>query len=260
MTETTLDDAHAKMVSEPDNDAARVAFYDCFADCQIILLLNEEATGETVSPATVELAGETYTVVFDSQERLSAFSGEVSPYAELSGRGLAEMLTQKGIGIALNPDVAPSAMLISPQAVDWLAATLANAPAEAVAKPVEISRPGTLPDALVSSLTRKLTGAGALAASAWLTGVTYDDGSRGHLLVFVGVAEPVQTGLANAANEALTFSGIDAGSMDVTFVDAGSDMADRVERLGRPIALSMPEVPEGPSAPGMDPNSPPKLK
>lgn len=257
--ETELDQAHAAMMASPDGDAARVAFYDCFADAQIVLLLAEEAGEDRVTPAIVELAGDRYTVVFDTEDRLAAFSGAVAPYAGLSGRGLAEMLAGEGIGIALNPDVAPSAMLIPAVAVDWLAQTLAHAPTEATARAVDVTPPGGLPEGLMVALSRKLRGAGALAQAAWLAGVHYADGRRGHLLVFVGAAPADQLGLANAANEALTFSGIEAGAMDVTFVDIASALAERLARVGVSVPLPRPSVPEGPSAPGMDPDRPPKL-
>ncbi|SMY08819.1 SseB family protein [Flavimaricola marinus] len=259
MDDTDLDRAHAAMMAAPENDAARVAFYDCFADAQIVLLLAEEAAAETVRPAVVELGGDRYTVVFDTEERLAAFSGAVAPYAGLSGRGLAEMLAGQKIGIALNPEVAPSTMLIPAEAVDWLAQTLAHAPTEATARPVEILPPGALPEALTGALTRKLRGAGALASSAFLAGVRYADGSRGHLLAFIDAAPDAQPGLAIAANEALTFSGLEAGAMDVTFVESGSTMATRLARVGLDVALPRPAVPEGPAAPGRDPDRPPKL-
>jgi hypothetical protein len=237
MDETELDRAHAAMTAAPENDAARVAFYDCFADGQVILLLAEEAGADRVTPAIVEVAGERYTVVFDSEERLAGFAGTVAPYAGLSGRGLAEMLAGQGIGIALNPEVAPSAMLIPAEAVDWLARTLAHAPTEATAQPVEITAPGRLPEALIAALARKLRGAGALAASAWLATVRYADGTRGHLLAFVDAAPDAQPGLAVATNEALTFSGLEAGAMDVTFLSGGSRLALRMARVGLRIDL-----------------------
>lgn len=261
MTETTpLDRAHAAMTADAEDDAARVAFYDCLADAELVLLLAEEAGEDRVTPAVVETGGGKYLVAFDTEARLAEFAGKVAPYATLSGRGLAEMLAGQGMGVALNPDAAPSAMLIPAEAVDWLAATLAHAPHEAQARVVEVGPPGPLPAALLEALGRKLRGAGALAASAWLVSVRYEGGGRGHLLAFVDALPDAQPGLAVAAGEALTFSGVEAGSMDVTFVESGAPMAARLERIGLRVDLPRPAQPEGPAAPGMDPDRPPKLR
>ena len=260
MDETPLDAAHARMTAAPDDDAARVAFYDVFADTEIVLLLAGEGDADRVQPAVVEAGGARYVVVFDTEARLAGFSGRVADYAALSGRGLAEMLAGQGMGIALNPDVAPSAMLIPAEAVHWLAATLAHAPQEAQGRVSAMAAPGALPPRLTEALGRKLRGAGGLAEAAWLVPATYQGGARGHLLAFVGAVPDAQPGLAAAVGEALTFSGIEAGAMDVTFVEPGTPVAERLGRIGLAVPLPRPVAPEGPAAPGMDPDRPPRLK
>ncbi len=111
------------------------------------------------------------------------------PYAGLSGRALAEMLRGQGIGLALNLEVAPSAMLIPAEAVDWLVQTLSNAPSETEARISEVSPPIGLPEAVITGLDRKLAIAAGLARSAYLAAATYEDGSRGHVLAFVDAVE-----------------------------------------------------------------------
>ena len=266
MTETTvLDRAHAAMTGAPQDDAARLAFYERLADAEVFVLLAEEAGQDSVTPRVMNSGDARYVLIFDSEARLSSFTGAVSPYACLSGRGLADLLSGQGIGLALNPEVAPSAMLIPAEAVDWLAETLAHAPTIASARPVEVTPPGALPKPLLDALARKLDGTGDLAAGAWMAGVGYEDGSRGHLLAFVDALEDAQPALAVAANEALTFSGIEAGAMDVTFVLSGTAIAERIGRVGKRIDLPRRPSPEsvseaGPRAPGMDPDRPPRLR
>ena len=98
--------------------------------------------------------------------------------------------------------------------------------------------------------------------AALLTGVRYDDGRRGHMLVFVGAAPGAEGALARAAAEALTFSGVEAGEMDVTFLGPQDAALAAMARVALRFDLPTPAMPEpaAPAAPGMDPDRPPRLR
>ena len=101
-----------------------------------------------------------------------------------------------------------------------------------------------------------------LAAFAYLCGVTYAGGRRSHLLAFIDPRPGAEPALARAAGEALTFSGIEAGVMDVGFFRAADPVAARLARAGLRFDLPDTERP-GPQpgrAPGMDPEAPPRLR
>ena len=170
------------------------------------------------------------------------------------------MLAGQGIGLALNLEVAPSAMLIPAEAVDWLVATLSNAPDETEARLQEIAAPKGLPEEVITGLDRKLAMAEGLARYAYLAAATYDTGVRGHVLAFIDAVPGAEKALANAASEALTFSGIEAGVMDVLFVRASDPLAANLARVGLRFDLPEPQAPQVPGAPGMDPDKPPKLR
>ena len=53
-----------------------------------------------------------------------------------------------------------------------------------------------------------------------------------------------------------------AGVMDVLFLQASDPMAARLARVGLRFDLPVPDrpTPQAPSAPGMDPSKPPKLR
>lgn len=257
---TDLDQAHAAMEAAPENDAARLQFYERLADTELFMLLGEEAGNEQISPELFEIEDQRFTLVFDREERLSAFVGRVAPYAGLPGRALAQMLAGQGIGLALNLEVAPSAMLIPAEAVDWLVETLSHQPDETEARLTEVSAPGGLPEAVITGLDRKLAIAAGLARFAYLAAATYEDGARGHVLAFIDAVEGAEKALASAASEALTFSGIDAGVMDVLFVRASDPLAAHLAKVGLRFDLPEPEQPHLPGAPGMDPAKPPKLR
>ncbi|MEL6958172.1 MAG: SseB family protein [Pseudomonadota bacterium] len=261
MSETTeLDTAHAAMMADEADDLARLRFYERLADGEVFLLLEGEADGDQVEPALFEADGQTFVLVFDREARLSEFYGKIAPYAALSGRGLASMLEGQRLGIALNMGVAPSAMLIPAEAVDWLAQTLGAGPEEVEGQITELTAPSGLPEVLLEALDRKLATAGGLAQEAYLCGVVYDGGGRGHMLAFVGTEPGAEAALTAAVNEALVFSGIEAGMLDVAHLEGGNPVSERVARVGLRFDLPAPQMPDAPGAnPGMDPSKPPKL-
>lgn len=260
---TPLDTAHAAMEAAPDEDAARLRFYERLADCELFVLLTQEAEGDNISPEVFDLADESFVLVFDREDRLAQFVGKPAPYAALSGRVIAGLLAEQGIGMGVNLDVAPSSILIPPQAVVWLAGTLGNAPSEAEARIEALAPPRGLPDLLLTSLDAKLASAAGLADAAYLLGVTYEGGSKGHMLAFVDAAPGAQGALARAVAEALTFSGIEAGALDVAFFRASEPMSARLAQHGLRFDLPQPvetvqEVLR--MAPGSDPAKPPILR
>ena len=257
---TDLDQAHAAMEAAPENDATRLQFYERLADTELFILLGAEAANDQIVPELFEIEDQRFALVFDREERLAEFAGRVVPYAAVPGRALAQMLGGQGVGLALNLQVAPSEMLIPAEAIDWLVQTLMHAPAETEARLVELLVPKGLPDAVVMGLDRKLAIAAGMARMAYLAAAVYDDGARGHVLAFVDAAEGAEKALAAAAGEALTFSGIEAGMLDVMFVKASDPLAAHLAKVGLRFDLPEPEVPHLPGAPGMDPAKPPKLR
>jgi hypothetical protein len=260
MTDTALDRAHAAMDAAPDDEALRLRFFDRLAGAELFLLLEAEADGEAISPRLFPVDGTPFVLAFDTEERLATFAGGIVPYAALSGRALAPLLSAEGLGLALNPEVAPSAMILPPEALAWLAGTLAERPREVEARPLSVAPPAGLPDALLAALDAKLATAGGLARHAWLAAAAYADGREGHLLAFVDAAPGAEPGLARAAGEALTFSGVEAGELDVAFFRAADPVMARIAKVGLRFDLPAPTPAAVPSPPGMDPDRPPRLR
>ncbi|MCU0854128.1 MAG: SseB family protein [Rhodobacteraceae bacterium] len=234
MTETPLDRSHAAMEAAPEAEVPRLRFFDALAGAELFLLLEAEAEGEAITPRLFPAA--------------------------VSGRALAPMLAGAGLGLALNPEVAPSATFLPPEAMRWLAETLAERPAEVEARPVAVSPPDGLPEALLAAIDAKLATATGLARHAWLAAVAYGDGREGHLLAFVDALEGAEAGLARAMGEALTFSGVEAGEIDVAFFRASDPVMARIAKVGLRFDIPAPDQAQAPSAPGMDPARPPRLR
>jgi len=259
--QTPLDLAHVAMETAPDNVDKRLKYYERLADSELFLLLTEEAKGDRLSPELFELADASFVLAFDREDRLAAFVGKPAPYAAISGRVIAGMLAGQGVGIALNPEVAPSSNIIDPEAVAWLADTVSAAPEELQARVTEVLPPN-VPEVLVTTLAEKLATATGLADTAYLVAVQYDTGAKGHMLGVVNALADAQGAIAKAVNEALTFSGLEAAALDVTFVAPHDQIAASLAKVGLRFDLPQPKQAReyAPKAPGMDPENPPKLR
>ena len=163
--------------------------------------------------------------------------------------------------MGVNLGVAPSQMVLPPEALEWLSGMLDPAPEEIEARPASFHAPGALPDRLIDVLRAKLARAGGLASAALLAGVRYTDGGQGHLLAFMNAAPEAEAALARAVREALAFSGIEAGMIDVVFLAGDDPAVVPLAKVGLRFDLPAPARPESqsPSAPGTDPDRPPRM-
>lgn len=261
MTETTpLDQAHAAMQSAPDEATARLSYFERLAESELFLLLSREPEGSRLDPESFDLPDGPVVLAFDREARLTDFLGRAAPYAALSGRVIAAMLAGRGIGLGVNFEVAPSSILIPAKAIDWLHATLAEAPAEIEARPVSLHPPASVPERLLHALDAKLATAAGLAQAAYLVDARYADGTQGTLLGVVDVLPGAQGALARATNEALAFSGIAAGALDIGFFAAADPVTARLAQVGLRFDLPQRESPEARARPGSDPDKPPRLR
>lgn len=261
MTETALDRAFAASEAAPEDETARLAFYDCLAAAELFLMLDREPQGEDISPELFELQDAPYVLAFDLEERLAGFAGRPVPYAALPGRALVRMLAGQGIGLALNLEAAPSQTLLPPEAMGWLVEMLGTGPETAEARPEQLAAP-RVPQTLIAALDRKLATAAGLARKAYLADVVYAGGGRGHLLGVTGVAPGAEQAVAAAVHEALVFSGLEAGALDVTFLGDSDALTAELARIALRFDLPKPATPRRVEieAPGSDPAKPPRLR
>ncbi|MDG1458658.1 MAG: SseB family protein [Pseudoprimorskyibacter sp.] len=259
MVETHLDKAHAAMAAAPEDERARMACYAQLAGSDLVLMLRAEPTDDILDPEIFEVGGARVALVFDSDDRLAEFADRIVPYVGLSGRVLVNMMAGQDIGLGVNLGQDQGFVMPS-EAVEWLAITLENTPEETEARPAEFHPPGGLPEALITALDQRLAAAAGLARKAYLAGVTYDDGRRSHVLGITGCLSGAEGALAQAINEALIFSGIEAGALDVLFVADSDEAAAALARVGLRFDLPKPDVPSQPKPPGSDPSAPPILR
>lgn len=255
-----LDQAYAAM--QAGDEAAGLRFYRLLADATLFLLLEREAEGSRVDPRVFDLPDGPVLLAFDSEERLAVMGDGPLPYAALPGRLIAQQMLGQGLSLGLNFGTgAASEVLLPPEALRWLCEMLEAEPVEVEATPAQFYAPQGLPDALSDALTFTLGGAAGLARAALLAGVRYSDGRLGHMLAVIDALPAAEAALARALGEALVFSGLEAGELDVTFLASGDAVVAELARVA--VVFEVPEriveaAVERP-APGMD-GKPPILR
>ena len=260
-----LDQAYAAM--QAGDDAAGLRFYRLLADATLFLLLEREAEDTRVDPRVFDLPDGPVLLAYDSEERLAVMgggpqSGSALPYAALPGRLIAQQMLGQGLSLGLNFGTgAASEVLLPPEALRWLCEMLEAEPVQIEAVPAQFYAPQGLPEALSDALTFTLGGAAGLARAALLAGVRYSDGRLGHMLAVIDALPAAEEPLARALSEALVFSGIEAGELDVTFLASGDAAVVELARVA--LVFEVPElVVEAAverAAPGMD-GKPPILR
>ncbi len=257
--QTPLDQAHTLM--EVD-ETQSLRFYERLADAELFLILEEEASGDRARPLIFETSDGAFALIFDREDRLADFVDTPTPFVAMSGRRIAKTLAGEGIGLGLNLGVATSSMLMPPATVDWLSEVLGAKSMVTTAMPEELHPPKGLPETLISALDTKLANMSGVVTAAYLVGVTYKGSQKGHMLAMIDVPSPAQEGVAEAISEALVFSGIEAGQLDVTFLDGNTAHIEGFISVG--LKFDVPDLvfPAAlkPLAPGMDPQKPPKLR
>jgi hypothetical protein len=256
---TPLDEAFAAMAANPDDTAARLAWFDRLAASELVLLLEEEAGEDTIRPRVFTVEGADLVLAFDRDERLAEFAGAEAPYAAMSGRALAGMLNNAGLGLGINLGAASETVLEN-EAMAWLSGVLSEQPSEVEDQPEEVRPPADLPEALLTALDLRLASAVGRATMAYLVATTFAGGRQSHLLAFIDPAPGSERALAQMVGEALTFSGLEAASLDVGFFRASDAFCAQLARVGLRFDLPEPEVASGPSVPGMDREKPPRLR
>ena len=105
------------MAMEAGGEAERLRYYQTLAAAELFLLLEAEAEEDDVVPQAFEVEGRTFVLAFDTEERLAEFAGAEAHYVALSGRAVAEMLAEAGLGLGLNLESGPQAALLPNEAM-----------------------------------------------------------------------------------------------------------------------------------------------
>lgn len=265
---TPLDRAFLAMADAIEDEVRRLTFYARLAESELFLLLETEAEEDRMTPASFRVGDTPYLMVFDREERLMDFVRDDAPYAALTGRALCDISAGQDLGLALNPDVAPSSYLIAPEVVNWLAEISVSAPGIVADAPPRIYPPSRAEAALLDALDAKFARMQGLARAAILVsaaGGTADDGAAGDgavrapLIAFLDTQAGAEDAIAMAVAETVQYFGGEIGAPCVVFLGGDSDAAARLADIGLRFDLPVADAAAVPVAPGSDPDNPPRL-
>lgn len=259
--ETALDRAHARMVAAGETEPARRTFFAALAAAELVVVLEAEAPDDaaTIRPLTVETGEGTLVLAFDTELRMADFLGTGAATATLTGRQVARMLAPAGLGLALNPEVAPSEMLLPADAIAWLAEMTPAATELRESRIAGVAPPAGAGCELLEALDARLAMLSGLATRAALAEAIHGDGARALVLGLWGVPAPLHAAATTAVAEALSLAGLPEAELDLVFVEEGDDLAARLARQGLVYDIPRPAAAPGATAPGSDPEKPPRL-
>ncbi len=262
---TVLDRAHAAMADRRRGAALR--FYQLLADATLFVLLEREAEGERVDPQIFDLADGPVVLVFDSEERLAELGAGAAALCRPAGADDCAASGGHGVVAGAEPRrrAPPSETLLPPEAMRWLSEMLEAQPAESCRRsPRGSLRRRACPMPLVDALTLQAGAArrGWPVRRCWRACAMPTAGC-GHVLALMDAAPGAQAALARAMAEALAFSGLEAGELDVTFLDARrSAPLRRWPRVARAVRCARtphsPNLPPGPQRRAWTRDRPPR--
>lgn len=245
---------------EAGGEPEALAFWRCFADVELFLVLDREAQGDTLEPRVFDLSMGRMLLAFDTEERLATISDSPLPYAALPGRVVAAQLAGQNLALGLNLGTgAGCETVLAAGSLDWLSQMLTQEePQERRAQIARLATP-LMPEGLYQALRALLPpqAQGALAQAA------YTDGGWGHVLALSGLAPEDAPRMGRAVTEALAFSGLDAAALDLVFTEPDAPIFARIAQTGhllQPLPRTPAPPPAAPKAPGTDPDRPPLLK
>jgi len=229
---TELDDAHAAMMRDEEDEDLRRAFFATLARTELFVALREPPDGEKLKPLLLETPEGTFALAFDHEARLGDFMPGGTEYAALAGRQLARMLAAANAGLGVNLEVAPSAILLAADAMAWISEMGTSLPDLHAGQVGGLGKPDAAPDGLEAVLSARLAHLGDVTSAAWLA-----EGESGLVLLLADVVPPAQPACSAAVAEALNMGGFANLVLDVGFISGSGPEAQNLDDLGTRLAL-----------------------
>jgi hypothetical protein len=160
-------------------EADWLRFYEGFAAQRLIVPMAEDGA----APQTLALASGEVALAFDTEARFAAFISGPTEQVTVTGADLARALAPLGLGVALNPAVAPGETVLDPEAVAWIAEHSGAEVAVEETSDTRLVPPAALEALLLEALGTRLAEMEAHVAEAWLVGTAEADGFEGYLCV-----------------------------------------------------------------------------
>lgn len=250
---TPLDHAHEAMTR--GDDAERLAYYRVFCDTLFTLWLNKPAVGDQIEPRLLETGEGQFLLAFDQEDWLAEATNEAVETAQLPGRAIISLLSGSDVGLAINVGSGRSDFLMPADVLAWIGQTIASETGQDLMnRPVGFMRPDGLPQGFAEGLAARISG---FATHAMLTRAHYQNGEAALFLAVFGAKAEAVPALREGIREFVTLS--DAEALDLVFLSEDDPLREKIAATALTLAAPEPVARPSRSAPGMDPDKPPKL-
>ncbi|MGB0799441.1 MAG: SseB family protein [Planktomarina sp.] len=258
---TSLQAAFEAMTRQPDDQARRITYLERLVDAELTLALEgDDTSGDNVSPKVLADHDHTYVLAFEGEDRLATYFGDETQCLTLSGRNLVSMLTETGLGIAMNAEKLSDAFLVDPESVAWLSNVINDSAEETEENIVQVFPAPEISTAHFTMLSQKLAAAQGLADYACLATADYGSDRLVPLIFIVGANPGAHVALTKSFAEFRGFAAEEGATWDIGFCEPDAEILTKLLRVGIKIDIPKPEPAITPKVPGADPNKPPILK
>ncbi|MEM7547115.1 MAG: hypothetical protein AAF367_16420 [Pseudomonadota bacterium] len=260
---TPLDHAWTATEAPGAGDAEMAKYYDVFAAAELHLLIDAASLSGTGTPQPQLFPVDDIdtALVFDTEDRLAAFTEDGAAHLTLSGRAVIAMFAGRNVQVGVNLGDAPSATILPAAALDWAAAALRQPIEAEEGSEMALTVPRMITPDLISRIDTKISGMGASVGEAWLCGL--GSGRTASLILCVALrAEEAEQSVVAALAETARFAGGEKAAFDIAVTMGGDARLELARKVGigfepaNPAEISRAQ----PVAPGMDNSKPPRLR
>lgn len=254
---TRLDVVYQRMQSSPESETAGLRFYEAFCDANLCVLINADTSMQVFETSQGKIV-----LAFDTDERVAEFISEATEFIKIAGRDLVMQLLASETGIGLNLNVAPTSQILSPDILTWLSEFLAESSSFSIDQVVAISPPDQWLDDHKTAISTQLEKYAGMIASAYFCSVTYSDNTVADAVFIVDCDPTTEAVLFTALVESQKFLDKNTAEIAIKFISPDNQEFPEICRVGEEIVISKLTVihTSAPTAPGMDPDKPPKLR
>lgn len=257
---TPLERAIVMLEAKPHDTSRFSAVMERLVDAEVFLSLEDASSTKVVTPRMVQLHGDEFVAIYDTELRLSEAIGGETEYLSVSGRTLIQMLVGQNTGIALNPGTSAIGYIFKMETLRWLAQSLDENPNKISQKITKVAPPPALSPKALEALSVKLTAAQGLAEYVVLVEAYGTSDNKNPMLCFVGSMPDAQADLAKLVQEYLQFSEQDGAAWDVSYLAQNHIMVEKLLKVGLRFDLPAPEIAFDRPGPGTAPGQPPILR
>jgi hypothetical protein len=161
-------------------------FYEGFAVQPLIIPVDDTGGDPTAKPMILSLETGDVALAFDTEARFASFIATPTEFVTLTGADLARALGPLGVGVAVNPGVAPGETVLDPQALAWVAEhSGAEVAVEEMPGGTRVGPPVNPEAALLEALGIRLAEMAGHIAEAWLLGTAAPEGGGPYLCIIL---------------------------------------------------------------------------